>query len=305
LSEIPHDYFIETAKKISEELFCPGRGTTGYFSSGMNTMIDDIVESYAAEKNASKTWTITPLNEAAGAKHALKFMQMITAFNKDVLSRLNDTDVLMIGHNAWSRFAFSTLLPSPEKPGPGTVIENLVTGGRALYPLNNCGVLALTYQHGLFQVDKRQSGRLTFPELTMNRSAESALPNFMKTKKPALFRTELEAKVAGMIPRDASLNRFNFYVRKHHRWEKKMITISVAPTDQIASLAWSSKWGAPKGSLEITGSDSQITSEGGLVYRINGKNESLEIKAMSVDEFEAVGLLLRSYPRKITKASAS
>jgi len=155
------------------------------------------------------------------------------------LSRISASRVLIIGHNGWSRNAFSSGLMAPcldhdrEQP-----LRRLAFGGREIRQLRNVGMLTAHYAAGSFHAMR-------------NESQGDNVKTCSKKTQFALFTSILEAKTAGHIPQDAVVQRLMVAKTQDYSGDaQRLLTFSASGGKSY--LAWSDKWGAPKKFIDLT-----------------------------------------------------
>eukprot|EP00928_Gymnodinium_smaydae_P040787 TRINITY_DN2762_c0_g2_i2.p1 TRINITY_DN2762_c0_g2~~TRINITY_DN2762_c0_g2_i2.p1 ORF type:complete len:482 (-),score=52.73 TRINITY_DN2762_c0_g2_i2:203-1447(-) len=171
----PMTYIEQTVEKISKKLFCS--------DNSMNKVLEDIRKTYDLEKNRTRDWTIHLDNVPVPTDGKLMF-EMISAFKAQVLQKLKEQNIVVVGHSGWARYAFAPLLPEvPNKyacpplsnPANGHVDDDkkvayLCQGAYKISPLSNVGTMTVQ-----FEKDSR----------TFIRGAEAEPSNF-QVEKPEL-----------------------------------------------------------------------------------------------------------------------
>jgi len=185
-----------------------------------------IKKSYHEEQLRTQGWSPDPTD-------GFQFAQQIRMF-KTYLSGIIPEKVVIVGHNAWSRFAFSSFMPVS---GTEDTERNSRFGTRKVLPLKNLGLIQAQFQDGVFTKVKVDPGDLS------------------GSGKWAVLVSQREAIVQGLIPAGMQFDQLLI-------WKEKLIT----PPEQIKiwsphkrfiitfaanssgneakTFSWTDKWGA-------------------------------------------------------------
>jgi len=225
-------YVRRVANSVGQSLFGD--------SSVMDSVVQDICLSYKTERERSNNWQPEPAD-------ASSFIATIEKF-KERLDMRPEEKILLFGHSGWARFAFSAFLPSVNEERQS---NNLQAGARQIYPLRNCGAVHAIFRQRMFQ-DVSACG------LDDDLHIQKRGIHKMTTRKCLLTPIMCldEAKIANVVPDDASLVRMHVDKKtKHDSFKTRLFTFS--SSGRIAHLAWANKWGHPKSSIPIN--DGRLT----------------------------------------------
>uniref|UniRef100_A0A7S4R2M5 Histidine phosphatase family protein n=1 Tax=Alexandrium monilatum TaxID=311494 RepID=A0A7S4R2M5_9DINO len=243
--EDPLAYIRAIAEKYGKSAY--GNG------AAMQTVAEEICRSYDRERAATRNWEWEP-------DDAVSYHQMIGHFKERLRSR-EETNILLVGHSGWARFAFSALLPASEKEDCARQRLNLVTGVREVRALHNAGVLVARFN----------TDECRFKDLSMlcGSHATEKLPNFEREDALGILGSPAEAIAAGVVPRNSDFDRIVLLKLAEYTatWEARLFTFAALGSE--AFLCWASKWGEPKDYITISSGSTTITRLGEDVFIIS------------------------------------
>jgi len=162
---------------------------------------------------------------------AEKFLAAVTRFRRS-LAAMPDKNVLIVGHNGWSRWTFAAGLneacPKNEnEEARDQWFLNVAFGGREVQELANVGVITSKFSDNKFKDAK---------VYTDGKKCKT---------KFALFSSLAEAKDEGLIPEDASVHRMLTKKKMDSfGYQTRWVTFSAYGSHSM--LAWSSSMAEPK-----------------------------------------------------------
>jgi len=279
--EDPLAYVRAMATKYGESAFSS--------SSAMQPVAEDICRSYDRERIATNGWEWEP-------DDAVSYHQMIRRFMERLASR-EETNIVMVGHSGWARFAFSALMPAAVEEDPARRRLNLITGCREVHALNNAGVLVLRFSSA--------EGR--FKDLDMYASTHATergtLPNFEREDTLSILASPREAVAAGAVPEDGDFDRILLFKLAEYMasWEVRLFTFSSSGGE--AYLSWASKWGEPKDHIVISEEGMKLVrlpedDSSFLIVPVTSEHRSFKVRARTREEAARFLELFTLYRRR-------
>jgi len=181
-----------------------------------------LIKSYQAEKSRTNSWEEDPDN-------ADKFLAAIMRFRTD-LDRLPEKNILIIGHNSWSRWTFAAGLNGACEDAPfNNNLSHIAFGGRQVQELANVGAITAKFAENKFQDPK----------------VYNADGTTCKKTKFGLFSSIAEAKAEGLVPRDTSVHRVLTKKKMDFAYRYKVRWVTFSATGGHSMLAWGNEMGEP------------------------------------------------------------
>mmetsp|Transcript_108629 Transcript_108629/g.307074 ORF Transcript_108629/g.307074 Transcript_108629/m.307074 type:complete len:424 (+) Transcript_108629:101-1372(+) len=232
----PLDYVCGIARRYGQNLYDN--------PAALQSISDDICRSYNLECAVTNGWEHEP-------EDASSYIEMIRRF-KERLGDRKETNILLVGHSGWARFAFAALLPPASQEDDDTIRMNLVNGARGIRKIPNACALTVKFNSSL---------RL-FQDLVIDHDPlhdDSWKCKGDEDEGVGVFCSEPEARAAGAIPDDGEFARIMLLKQSEYTgsWEVRLFTFSSSSGE--AHLAWANKWGEPRDAIVISSRNSKLT----------------------------------------------
>jgi len=242
--------------------------------------VSQIEKTYRAEEQRTGGWQPIPAD-------GFNFAAQVRRF-KTYLSGIIPQKVVIVGHNGWSRYAFSAFMPVYKTEN---VWRNMRFGNRKVLPLRNVGLIQAQFQNGVFT------------QARVNQGDSSG------KGKWALLVSQQEALEQGVVPRNTIFNQILVHreklVEMKSKYQRHIITFGSWQSGHfdrpisVPTVSWTDKWG----SIDDAERDTfNIWNASQLVIRQIGQ-EPLRFSFRVSDEWEGAGLTdgaLGSKPRSKT-----
>lgn len=230
-------YIKRTATTYGESLFKR--------SAALDAFVEQVVSAYNLEQMRSKSRNFGKSDAKANAK---TFEWQINLF-RERLDGIQAKRVFIVGHNGWSRWAFSArLLPPCFDQDVESPDVRLAFGGRQVRELNNLGVLTASFSDGSFK-------SVSVPNLDY-----VSLPICVKKTKFGFFTDIDQAKAADLIHSNAQVHRILAEKAK----KDTLVTFSAGGSHSF--LAWGNNWGEPQYFIDLL--------DPSLMYACDGLDEA-------------------------------
>lgn len=264
--EDPLLYVRTIAEKYSAKAF-------GH-SDALQSVVEDICRSYEYERGVTNGWKAEP-------EDVVSYHNMIRRF-KERLRRRPETNIILVGHSGWARFAFSSLMPAA---GEENRMMNLITGAREIHSLCNAGVIL---------------SRFSYPESRfrdLDVLAEGSAPSLdTEEESKGIISSPREAIASKVIPIDGDFHRMVLSKMAEYtgHWEVRVFMFS--STGGQAFLSWATKWGEPKDFIEL-GKETKITkvTEEVLMVSAVHVHRPFKVRARTPEDFETFVYLFGMY----------
>jgi len=259
--------------------------------NALDKTYQQIQKSYHAEQARTQGWSPDPTD-------GFQFAEQIRRF-KEYLTGIVPKKVFIVGHNAWSRFAFSSFMPAA---GTEDTERNIRFGSRKVLPLRNVGLIQAQFQNGVFSKVKIN------PE------------DLSGSGKWAVLVCEREATAQGVVPAGIQFNQILIWKEKMIRppnklqvwspYRRLIVTLAVnASGNGAKTFSWTDKWGAidnaAKDSYEIRNLSVRQTKTEPLTFNLQitgvqggkdvSKNWNFAVKDSSLHGSHGLPELLHKY----------
>mmetsp|Transcript_71990 Transcript_71990/g.139101 ORF Transcript_71990/g.139101 Transcript_71990/m.139101 type:complete len:482 (-) Transcript_71990:26-1471(-) len=192
--------------------------------NALDKTVAQLNKSYRAERKRTHGWLPDP-------EDGYQFRQQIMNF-KTYLDGIVPQSVFIVGHNAWSRFAFASFMPVA---GTEDIGRNMRFGTRKVLTLRNVGLIKAQFEDGVFSRVSIDPGDVSGSD-----------------PKYALLVSREEALAQRVVPVGAYfdqilISREKTFMRKASSSRYKRLILTFASTSLgIKTVSWTDKFGAIK-----------------------------------------------------------